>query len=244
MHPEDRLPDLRFQIEEAVSTPNAAVPQITFKVRITNSLPEPVHSIALRAQVQVEPVRRRYTATEQENLKELFGEPERWSKTVQSMLWANTNVNVSGFEGSTVIEVPVPCTFDFNVAMTKYIHGLDGGELPISMMFSGTVFFAGNIGLQVSQIPWDRDANYRMAVRVWKEMMDMYYPNAAWISLRRDVFERLYEYKARYGITTWEQALERILDEVEAAELKLDETKLCETKLDESKNDEPVEVKS
>jgi Family of unknown function (DUF6084) len=205
------LPDLRFQVEDAAATPNAAVPQLSFKVRITDSEAEPVHSIALRAQVQIEPVRRRYSAAEQEHLKELFGEPERWSKTLHPLLWTNANVSVPGFTGNTLIEVPVACTFDFNVAITKYIYGLENGELPTSLLFSGTVFYAGQAGLQVAQIPWDREASYRLPVRVWKEMMDLYYPDTAWMCLRRDVFERLYEFKARYGIPTWEQTLERML---------------------------------
>ena len=207
------MPDLHFQVEDVIPTSNAATPQLSFKVRITNSEPEPIHSIALRAQVQIEPVRRRYTAAEQEHLKELFGEPERWSKSLHPLLWTNVNVNVTGFTGSTVIEVPVPCTFDFNVAMTKYIYGLEGGELPTSLLFSGTVFYAGRMGLQVAQIPWDREASYQLPVSLWKEMMDLYYPNTAWLCLRRDVFEKLYEFKAQNGIPTWEQALERILDQ-------------------------------
>ena len=165
----------------------------------------------MRAQVQIEPVRRRYNATEHEHLKELFGEPERWSKSVHPLLWTNANVNVPGFTGSTVVELPVPCTFDFNVAVTKYIYGLENGELPISFLFSGTVFHAGRVGLQIAQIPWDREASYRLPVRAWKEMMDLYYPNTAWVCLRREVFERLYDYKSRHGIPTWEQALERML---------------------------------
>jgi hypothetical protein len=209
--PEAIVPDLRFQVEDASATPNAAVPQISFKVRITNSEPEPIHSIALRAQVQIEPVRRRYSPAEQENLKELFGEPERWSKSLHPLLWTNANVNVPGFTGSTGIEVPVPCTFDFNVAMTKYIYGLEDGELPTSLLFSGTVFHVGRVGLQVAQIPWDREASYRLPVRIWKEMMNSYYPNTAWICLHRETFERLYEYKARHGLTTWDQAVERML---------------------------------
>ena len=176
------------------------------------SEPEPIHSIALRAQVQIEPVRRRYTSEEQQNLKELFGEPERWSKTLQPLLWTNVNVNVGAFTGSTLVDVQVPCTFDFNVAMTKYIYGLDDGELPTSLLFSGTVFHAGQMALQIAQIPWDREASYRLPVRVWKEMMDLYYPNGAWICLRRDVFERLYEFKSQNGIPTWEQTVERMLD--------------------------------
>ncbi len=205
------MPDLNFQIEGAAPTPNAASPQISFKVRITNTEPGAVHSIALRVQAQIEPVRRRYTAAEQERLKELFGEPELWSKSVHPLLWTNANVTVTAFTGSTAVDVPVPCTFDFNVAVTKYIFGLEDGEIPTTLLFSGTVFYAGGMGLQVMQIPWNREANYRLPISTWKAMMDAYYPNMAWIALRRDVFERLYEFKARHGLTTWEQALERML---------------------------------
>jgi hypothetical protein len=191
--------------------PNAATPQLRFKLSIANSEPEPVHSIALRVQVQIEPVRRRYTAEEQDRLKELFGSPEQWSKSLHPLLWANVNMNVSGFSGKTVVDVLVPCTFDFNVAMTKYIYGLENGDLPVSLLFSGTVFHAGRIGLQVAQIPWDREASYRLPVRIWKEMMDLYYPDTAWICLKREVFDRLYEFKSQHGIPSWEQALEQIL---------------------------------
>jgi hypothetical protein len=205
------VPDLRFQIEDAAPTPNAASPQITFRVGINNAEAGTIHSIALRAQVQIEPVRRRYTPGEQQKLKELFGTPERWSETLHPLLWANVNVAVTAFTGTTVVEVPVPCTFDFNVAVTKYVYGLENGEIPVTLLFSGTVFHAGGMGLQVAQIPWDRDAGYRMPVSVWKEMMDTYYPNIAWLALRRDVFDRLNEFKIRHGIATWEQTIERML---------------------------------
>lgn len=205
------MPDLQFQIEGAAAVPKAATPQIAFAVRITNAEAGPIHSIALRVQVQIQPVRRRYTPTEQEHLKELFGEPEQWSKSLQPLLWTNVNVTVPAFTGNVLVDVPVPCTFDFNVAVTKYIYGLEGGELPTQLLFSGTVFHAGRNGLQIAQIPWDREAGYRLPVRVWREMMDLYYPNTAWIALRRDVFDRLYEYKSRNGIATWEQTFERML---------------------------------
>ena len=42
-------------------------------------------------------------------------------------------------------------------------------------------------------------------------MMDIYYPNSAWLCLRRDVFEQLYQYKVDNGILTWEQVLEKML---------------------------------
>ncbi len=41
--------------------------------------------------------------------------------------------------------------------------------------------------------------------------MDAYYPNLAFLQLRRDVYDRLYQYKVKHGIPTWEQALEAML---------------------------------
>jgi hypothetical protein len=206
------MPDLSFRVESVEATPNAATPQLTFKVRATDAEMKPIHSIALRVQVQIEPARRRYTPDEQQNLQELFGEPERWSKSLHPLLWTNAIVNIPAFDGDTVFEIPVPCTFDFNVAVTKYIHGLVEGELPTSLMFSGTVFHAGRMGLQIAQIPWDREANYRVPIQAWKEMMDLHYPNTAWLCLQRDVFEKLYRFKAQHGIPTWEQAFDRMLN--------------------------------
>lgn len=205
------VPDLHFQIEDIQPTSHAATPQLTSKLRIANSESEPIHSIALRVQVQIEPVRRRYTATERQRLKELFGEPEQWSKSLTPLLWANANLNVPGFTGSTIADLPLPCTFDFNIAMTKYIYGLEGGELPISFLFSGTIFHPGATGLQIAQIPWDREARYQLPIQVWKEMMNLYYSNSAWLCLPRDIFDQLYDFKTHHAISTWERTFEQLL---------------------------------
>jgi hypothetical protein len=49
---------------------------------------------------------------------------------------------------------------------------------------------------------------------VWKNLMDTHYPNSAWLALRRDIFEKLYQYKVREGIPTWEEAIERALSAI------------------------------
>jgi hypothetical protein len=208
------VPDLDFQIEGAEAVAYAASPLVSFKLRITNAdAAEPIHSIALRCQIQIETTRRRYNESEQEHLLDLFGEPERWGQTLRTTLWTHTSMVVTPFQGSTLVELPVPCTFDFNVAATKYFAGLEEGEVPLLLLFSGTVFYEGEDGaLQVSQISWEKEARYRLPVSVWQGMMNFYYPNSAWLSLRRDVFDRLHQYKMRRGIPTWEQALERLLN--------------------------------
>ena len=45
----------------------------------------------------------------------------------------------------------------------------------------------------------------------------MHHPNSAWLCLRRDAFEQLYDYKVRHGLPTWEQAIARALAATELA---------------------------
>jgi hypothetical protein len=207
------MPDLNFQIESVEVAAFAAAPQLTFKLSLTNvPADERIHTVVLRCQIQIEVTRRHYTPQEQKQLLDLFGEPDRWGQTLRSLLWTHASVVAPGFQGCTIVDVPVPCTFDFNVAATKYFHGLDDGDVPINVMFSGTVFYANTDGsLQIAPISWDKETRFKMPIKIWRDMMETYYPNSAWLSLRRDVFERLYQYKMRNGIPTWEEALETVL---------------------------------
>ena len=213
------MPDLTFQVEKAEPQRFTVAPTLLFKLRIHNAAAnEAVHSVALRCQIQLEVARRQYSAQDQTQLRDLFGETERWGQTLKTMLWTHASVVAPAFTGTTIVDVPVPCTFDFNVAATKYFQGLEDGDVPLCFLFSGTVFYADDGGvLQVAPIPWDKEARFRLPVKSWQEMMDIYYPNSAWLCLRRDVFERLYEYKVAHGIPTWEQALERMLPAFEEA---------------------------
>jgi hypothetical protein len=207
------MPELSFKVEEATAVPFAAVPTLAFKLRIVNAIAgESIHTVALRCQIQIEATRRRYSEEEQRGMLDLFGEPERWSRTLRSLLWTHVSVVVPAFVDNTLTDLLVPCTFDFNIAATKYFAGLTNGDIPLRLMFSGTVFYAGEDGaLQVSPISWEQEATFKLPQTVWREMMDSYYPNSAWLNLRRDVFERLFQYKTQNGIPTWEQALEKVL---------------------------------
>jgi len=211
------VPDLNFKIEGAEAVPYAAAPLLAFKLRIEKTPAEQtIHTVVLRAQIQIDVTRRHYSPQEQEKLTDLFGDPDRWSQTLRNMLWTHASVVVPEFEKEATIDLPVPCTFDFNVAATKYFHGLKDGDLPLIFLFSGTVFYQDqHRTLQVAPISWDKEAKFRLPVGVWRELVEGYYPNSAWLSLRKDVFERLHGYKMRYGIPTWEQTVERLLAGVE-----------------------------
>ncbi len=209
------MPDLNFQIAGAKPVPYAGTPLLGFDLRIGNREPERIQTVALRAQIQLEVTRRQYSTEEQERLRDLFGEPSRWGQTLRTMLWTHVTTMVPSFAGAAQVDLQVPCTFDFNVAAVKYFYGLGEGEIPLCFQFSGSVFYESVEGLQVAPISWDKECRYRLPVQLWRDMMEMYYPNSAWLCLRRDVFERLREYKSRSGIATWEQMLENLLQEAE-----------------------------
>jgi len=214
------MPDLSFRIEGVQVVPYAVSPLLAFDLHVANSTSEPIHTVVLRCQVQIEAVRRRYSAAEQERMGDLFGEPHRWGQTLRTMLWTQTSIVVPGFTGAAQIELPVSCTFDFNVATVKYFAGLEEGDIPLCFQFSGTVFYEPAQGepspgaLQVAPISWDREAKFRLPVRTWREMMDRYYPNSAWLCLSREVFDRLRQRKAQMGAPTWERMFEALLEEI------------------------------
>jgi len=206
------MPDLNFRVEGAEVLEYAAVPSILFKLRVENLEEEPIRSVSLNTQVRIAATQRHYDTAEQQRLLEVFGEPHRWGQTLRSLLWAHTTLQVPRFSGSTVVDMPIPCTYDMEVIGSKYFHALEGGEVPLEFLFSGTVFYAAEGGrLQIARISWEKEAEFRMPVRLWKETMERYFPNSAWIRLHKDAFDQLYDYKVRMGLPTWEAAVEALL---------------------------------
>jgi hypothetical protein len=170
----------------------------------------------LQCQIQIEAARRRYTAAEQDGLQDLFGTPQRWGDTLRTMLWTHTTIVVPPFDGECAIDLPVPCSYDLNVAVTKYFYALEEGEIPLMLQFSGTVFYRNaDDALQVAPIPWHKEAPFRLPVSLWRDMMERYYPNGVWLCLQRDVFDRLARYKSQCGFASCEQAVAGLLDGIE-----------------------------
>lgn len=207
------MPDLNIEVVGAEVPPFAATPLIVFKLRVANTPEEEsIYNIALRSQIQLAVLRRRYSPEAQAKLLEVFGEPERWGKTLRTMLWTHASTVVPPFSGSTLVDMPVPCTYDFEVVSTKYFNALEDGDIPLTFLFSGTIFYQNEEGnVQIAQVSWSKEASYRLPVAVWQEMIERYYPNTAWIRMHRDVFDQLYRYKAAQSLPTWEQVFVRLL---------------------------------
>lgn len=208
---------LSFAVLGARAEPYAAVPTLVLRLRIEETTGARIHTLALRCQIQIEPRQRHYSAAEEERLLELFGEPQRWGQTLKTILWTHASLMVPGFEGSLEIDLPVPCTYDFEVTAAKYFHGLDDGEIPLLLLFSGTAFIkgaaGGSSGFSVEPVPWEKEAPFRLPVSVWRDLMNRYFPDSAWIRLRRDAFDALHRFRGERALPTWEAAIETLLQE-------------------------------
>jgi hypothetical protein len=207
------MTELRFRISDARAERYAAVPTLAFRVGLNAPAGEIVHSILLRCQIRIEPQRRRYSATEEERLRDLFGETPRWGDTVKPFLWSHVATIVSGFTSQTEFDLALGCSYDLEVAAAKYLHALEEGEVPLVFLFSGTIFAGGLAGLSVSQISWNSEATYRLPARLWRELMNAYFPNAGWLRLQRETIDRLMRFKSRRALLSWDQTLEVLLRE-------------------------------
>jgi uncharacterized protein DUF6084 len=202
-----------FELVGARVEAYAAVPTLMLRLRITAAEGVPVHAIALRSQIMIEPKRRHYDHDEERRLTELFGETPRWGDTLRPFLWTNVSMTVPGFTATTEIDLPITCTYDFEIAAAKYMHSLDDGEIPIVLMFSGTVFAASAAGLNAAPVSWSEEASYRLPVALWRQMMDLYFPNTGWLRLSRETLDALQRYKTERALLTWDETFERLLKE-------------------------------
>jgi hypothetical protein len=209
------MPNLKFEIISSGVKQFAIIPTLVFNLQITNDVEdEEIYAAALKCQVMIEAIKRTYNEQSKDRLYELFGEPFRWDETLRSFFWIIINVPVPRFTGKTVVEVAVPCSEDQALAAGKYFHAVSDGLVPLAFLFSGTLFYKDAEGnLQITLVPWEKEALYKMRADLWQEMMDSHFPNSRWMRLRKDIYDRLITYKAQSASPTLESCLESILDD-------------------------------
>lgn len=205
------MTEVTFAVLDVAPEPYAVTPILTAKVGIAAVGDDPVHAIALRCQVRIDPLRRNYSATEAEGMTDLFGTRERWATTQHTFLWQHTTAMVQGFNGATQIELPLECTYDFEVSSAKYLHALCEGAVPLQFLFSGTVFVQGTRGFSVQQVPWDREDRYDMPVSVWRDLIHQHFPNTGWLRLDRSTVDALAGYRSAHGLLSQDEAVMSLL---------------------------------
>jgi Family of unknown function (DUF6084) len=203
--------ELSFDCLGARAERYAMAPTITLQLRISETSGEPVAAIALRCQLRIEPARRSYSPAEADRLHDLFGDTSRWADTLKPLQFTTVGVMVPGFTGSIDIDVPVPASYDLEVAAGRYFASLEEDGIPLLLLFSGTVFGTAEGRMRVQQVPWSNEAPFRLPVSVWREAVDAHYPNCAWIRMSQRTLDRLQRFKTEQALPTWEAALSALL---------------------------------
>jgi hypothetical protein len=205
--------DLTFTILDVAAEQFSVTPRLTARIGITAGDDEPIQAIALRCQIRIEPLRRPYSDDEAEGLIDLFGPRQRWVNTQRTFLWQLSTAMVQGFTRVAEVSLPLECTYDFEVAASKYLQALRDGAVPLLFLFSGTVFVQGERGFSVRQVSWECEAQHEMPVSVWNDLIRMHYPNAGWVRLGHDTVSALAAYKSARGMLDFEDAVTTLLAE-------------------------------
>lgn len=204
--------ELTFEVTGVRPVPNSVAPAVLFALRITQTGGAGrVHALALRVQVQIDARRRRYTADEQHRLYEVFGEPAAWDRSLRPLVCAHAAMLVPAFDEAIEVELPVACTYDFEVVSAKYLHAIREGAIPLIFLFSGTAFLAGGPGMAIEPVAWDRQAVFQMPAERWRTVMDAYFPDSAWIRISRDTLDALHAYRGRQAAPDWDRTLDALL---------------------------------
>ena len=211
------LCDLEFSCDDAVADRYAATPTVLLKMRARELTGNRVHALALRCQVRIEPLRRAYSDAEAGKVVDLFGDRGRWGTTMQPLQLAFLSEVLPGFTDECEFDLALPLSYDVDVAAHKYLAALEDAEIPMLLLFSGTVFTgsvssSGAGSLSVQPVPWHKEASLRMPVAVWREAMDVQFPGQAWLRMSRSTYDDLATYRGRHGMVGWDDVLRRLLD--------------------------------
>jgi hypothetical protein len=208
------VPELTFAMQGAAPVAFAAAPTLALALRIDRVAGPAVRSILLDVQVQIAARRRAYGERAQERLPDLFGPVADWASGLHTVLWTRLTHVVHAFADETTVDLLVPCTYDLEVSASRYLDALDDGEVPLELLFSGSVFYAAADGrLQTARLSWEHEAEYRLPVAVWREAMERHFPGCAWVRLDRERYDRLAAYRARHALGRWEEVVDALLPE-------------------------------
>lgn len=199
-----------IEVIGATPAPQTAAPAVVLRLRIAVDGGR-VHAMVLRVQIHLDARRRSYNEDERKRLFELFGD-EQFARTLRPIVWTQTSLTVPAFEGAAECDLPVACTNDLDVASAKYLNAVRDGDIPLQLLFSGSMFGFDDGVMSVEPVPWDLQAPARLPAGTWREVMDRFFPGGGWVRLQQDTIDRLQEFRGRWAMTSWDAAIDALLD--------------------------------
>ncbi|HXU73544.1 MAG TPA: DUF6084 family protein [Polyangia bacterium] len=209
------LVDLGFRVVGARAQPHAAQPTIVLTLAVEERRGLELEGLALSCSVRIEPQRRGYSVDEERRLIDLYGDVSRWSTTMRPVPWIETSLFAPAFDGQAEIAMTLPCSYDLEVSAAKYFSALTDGDAALRLLFRGTAFVRGEHGLEMTPLPWDREATWRLPVALWREAVDACFPDAGWLRLRKETIGALLAFKGRHALPSWDGVITTLLSEAE-----------------------------
>jgi len=204
-----------FTVAGARVEAHAAVPTLMLALGVEVPDGRALEGLALSCQLRLEPARRGYSTEETARLIDLFGAATRWSATMKPLPWVDSSVLVPAFSGRAEVELPIPCSYDLEVSASRYFQSLDGGEVPLRLLFRGTIFSRGERGLEMTPLPWRCEAAWRLPVALWRAAIDGHFPDAGWLRLQKRTLDALVAFKGRHALASFDGVIETLLAEAE-----------------------------
>ncbi len=199
------LTELVFDCIDVRADPYAAGPSLGFQLRIAETTGVRVHAHRAAVPDQDRAERRRYTpgrgrAAQRpvRRHRALGGDPQAASVRQRRGDGAELYRRHRGRP------VPSRCSYDLEIAATSYFHALDEDDIPLLLLFSGTIFTRRQPASALRQVPWRKEATYRLPVTEWRATMDAFFPNSGWLRLRLDTLEALGAFKTARALPTWD----------------------------------------
>lgn len=207
-------PDPEFTVVGARAEEYAASPTVVFSLRVREPSEREIYTIALSVRILVDPTGRSYNEEAREALFDLFGPAEHMAASMQSLVWGQVGVLAPSFTGEETFDVSVPCTYDLEVATSKYFASLPDGVAPLDFHFNGTILYSGEDDrLQIVHVPWRCTARYRMPVAVWRQAVDASFAQTGWIRLHDETLARLRRRQAERGAPSFDALVAELLGE-------------------------------
>jgi Family of unknown function (DUF6084) len=205
--------DLRLEVRDVSAVRHTAAPTLRFELELTDPRGREIQVGVLSVQIHIDPAKRSYDDGTRAKLVELFGAPERWAATTQSFQWARVDAMVPGFTGSARVDLEVPCTYDLEVAASKYLYSLPDGIAPLSFFATGMLLSRGGAGqLEVMQVPWSCTARYDLPVDAWKDAIAAAYPGGGWVRLQTETLDALAARKAAGSHHSFDDCVRELLE--------------------------------
>lgn len=210
--------ELSWHAGSATVSTSTASPQIALTLGVhTRPDATPVHGLSLHVLVHIESAARAYSPAEAERLRELFGSAAQWPQSVRDLLWTRVSTQLGGFVGEREFTLELPCAADLELVAHKYFFGLQEGQVPLRLSFSGTILH-GAPRLQVTPINCAQSLSLRVPLAVIRDAIARHHGDRMLLGVEREVFEALYRYRREHGLPNWEQVLTNLLARADVRE--------------------------